>query len=92
VIERRVDASGRMRIGSGLVKKADLLRGGATQVTILQAGSVIEVLPYDPAANGAFYASVNPDGFMLPKAMLSGTGAQDFILSITPGRLIVRPR
>jgi hypothetical protein len=92
VIERRVDASGRMRIGSGLVKKADLLKGGANQVTILQAGNVIEVLPYDPSAAGAFYASVNPDGFMLPKAMLSGTGAQDFILSITPGRLIVRPR
>ncbi|MEB3330772.1 MAG: RyR domain-containing protein [Candidatus Sericytochromatia bacterium] len=92
VIERRVDASGRMRIGSGLVKKAELLKGGAHQVTILQAGNVIEVLPYDPAAAGAFYASVNPDGFMLPKAMLAGTGAQDFILSITPGRLIVRPR
>jgi hypothetical protein len=29
---------------------------------------------------------------MLPKAMLSGTGASDFTLTITPGRLVVRPK
>jgi hypothetical protein len=90
VLERRVDASGRMRIGSCLVKKAELLKEGVNQVTILQAGNSIEVVPYDPGATGAFYASVNPDGFMLPKAMLSGAGSQDFTLTILPGRLVVR--
>jgi hypothetical protein len=92
VLERRVDASGRMRIGSGLVKKAELLKEGVNQVTILQSGGTIEVVPYDPSAAGAFYASVNPDGFMLPKAMLSGAGSQDFTLTILPGRLVVRPK
>ncbi|MEB3196291.1 MAG: RyR domain-containing protein [Candidatus Sericytochromatia bacterium] len=92
VLDRKVDASGRMRIGSGLVKKAELLKSGTTQVTIIQNGDVIEVLPYDPNASGAFYASVNPDGFMLPKAMLAGTGGQDFTLTITPGRLVVKPK
>lgn len=92
VIERRVDASGRMRIGAGLVKKADLLRGGNTQVAIVQRGDAIEVLPYDPDLADAFFASVNPDGFMLPKAMLSASGAKDFILTLSPGRLVVRPK
>ncbi|MEB3284107.1 MAG: RyR domain-containing protein [Candidatus Sericytochromatia bacterium] len=92
VLERKVDASGRMRIGSGLVKKAELLRGGVNQVTITQSGSCIEVSPYDPNAAGAFYASVNPDGFMLPKAMLAGAGSQDFTLTILPGRLVVQPK
>ncbi|HEY9723975.1 MAG TPA: RyR domain-containing protein [Oscillatoriaceae cyanobacterium] len=92
VIERRVDASGRMRIGAGLVKKADLLRGGNTQVAIVQRGDAIEVLPYDPDLADAFFASVNPDGFMLPKAMLAASGAKDFILTLSPGRLVVRPK
>lgn len=92
VLERRVDASGRMRIGSGLVKKAELLREGVNQVTIVQSGTCIEVVPYDPGVSGAFYASVNPDGFMLPKAMLAGAGSQDFTLTILPGRLVVRPK
>jgi hypothetical protein len=92
VLERKIDTSGRMRIGSGLVKKAELLPGGATQVAIVQRGDAIEVLPYDANLADAFFASVNPDGFMLPKAMLSGTGASDFTLTITPGRLVVRPK
>ncbi len=92
VLERKIDASGRMRIGAGLVKKADLLPGGSTQVAILQHGTTIEVLPYDANLPNAFFASVNPDGFMLPKAMLSGMGAVDFMLTITPGRLVVKPK
>jgi hypothetical protein len=92
VLERKIDTSGRMRIGSGLVKKAELLPGNATQVAIVQRGDAIEVLPYDANMADAFFASVNPDGFMLPKAMLSGTGATDFILTITPGRLVVKPK
>jgi hypothetical protein len=92
VLERKIDTSGRMRIGSGLVKKAELLPGNATQVAIVQRGDAIEVLPYDASLADAFFASVNPDGFMLPKAMLSGTGASDFTLTITPGRLVVRPK
>ncbi len=92
VLERKIDASGRMRIGSGLVKKAELLPGNATQVAIVQTGNMIEVLPYDPGMSDAFFASVNPDGFMLPKAMLSGMGAQDFTLTISAGRLVVRPK
>ena len=92
VLDRKIDASGRMRIGAGLVKKADLLPGGATQVAILQNGNIIEVVPYDAGLPNAFFASVNPDGFMLPKAMLSGMGAVDFILTITPGRLVVKPK
>jgi hypothetical protein len=92
VLERKIDTSGRMRIGSGLVKKAELLPGNATQVAIVQRGDSIEVLPYDPNMSDAFFASVNPDGFMLPKAMLSGTGASDFTLTITPGRLVVKPK
>ncbi|MDB5102162.1 MAG: RyR protein [Cyanobacteria bacterium RYN_339] len=92
VLERKIDTSGRMRIGSGLVKKAELLPGNATQVAIVQRGDAIEVLPYDATMPDAFFASVNPDGFMLPKAMLSGTGASDFTLTISPGRLVVRPK
>ncbi len=92
ILERKIDASGRMRIGAGLVKKADLLPNGSTQVAILQEGNVIQVLPYDANMPNAFFASVNPDGFMLPKAMLSGMGAVDFILTITPGKLVVKPK
>lgn len=92
VLERKIDASGRMRIGSGLVKRAELLPGGSTQVAIVQRGVAIEVLPYDASLDDAFFASVNPDGFMLPKAMLAGTGATDFTLTITPGRLVVKPK
>lgn len=92
VLERKADASGRMRIGAGLVKKAELLPPGATQVSIVQKGTTIEVLPYDPNLGDAFFASVNPDGFMLPKAMLASTGATDFTLTLSPGRLVVTPK
>lgn len=92
ILDRKIDASGRMRIGAGLVKKAELLPNGSTQVAILHIGNVIEVLPYDANLPNAFFASVNPDGFMLPKAMLSGMGAIDFTLTLTPGRLVVKPK
>lgn len=92
VLERKADSSGRMRIGAGLVKKAELLPGSATQVAILQHGRTIEVVPSDQGPADAFFASVNPDGFMLPKAMLSQTGATDFTLTIYRGRLVVAPQ
>lgn len=92
VLERKVDSSGRMRIGSGLVKKAELLPGGATQVGIVSNGPVIEVMPNAEAPGDAFFAAVNPDGFMLPKAILAATGANEFTIHIQLGRLILRPK
>jgi hypothetical protein len=92
VLERKVDSSGRMRIGSGLVKKAELLPEGATQVGIVSKGSVIEVMPNAEAPADAFFAAVNPDGFMLPKAILAATGTAEFTIHIQHGRLILRPK
>jgi hypothetical protein len=92
VIERKIDASGRMRIGAGLVKKAELIVDAVNQVGIRQLDDALEVVPHSVAGPNAFLASVNPDGFMLPKAMLSGMGASEFILTLTPGRLEVKPK
>ncbi len=92
VLDRKADSSGRMRIGTGLVKKAELLASGGTQVAIIQQGKTVEVIPAEEGPATAFFASVNPDGFMLPKAILSGTGATDFILTVMRGKLLVEPK
>lgn len=91
VVERKVDASGRMRIGSGLVKKAGLLPAGATQVAIVQDGGTIQVVPAAEGPSDAFFAAVNPDGFMLPKAMLGTVGGTMFRITLRAGSLAVAP-
>lgn len=91
-VERKVDTSGRMRVGSGIVKKAELVNGGVNQVAIVNRGDHLEVLPYDNDLPDAFYASVNPDGFMLPKQMLSAFTATEYVLTVLPGRVFVHPK
>lgn len=91
-VERKVDTSGRMRVGSGIVKKAELVVGGVNQVAIVNRGDHLEVLPYDNDLSDAFYASVNPDGFMLPKQMLSAFTATEYVLTVLTGRVLVHPK
>lgn len=91
-VERKVDTSGRMRVGSGIVKKAELVTGGVNQVAIVNRGGFLEVLPYDNDLSDAFYASVNPDGFMLPKQMLSAFTATEYVLTVLSGRVLVHPK